>query len=112
MYDWALEPGAPVQHRDYIQRLMEQVAAAVSRVADHVATGKLDEADEVLDATWTAAVGLRRADVGRLDAGTMRVLLGLKKVVAAQLLVAEATVEDARGRHARAESLRRTAAEL
>ncbi|HEY1697803.1 MAG TPA: hypothetical protein VGG39_36835 [Polyangiaceae bacterium] len=100
-----------MQHRDYMHHLLEQIAAAVARVGDCVAAGKLDEAEGVLDTTWSA-VGMRRADAGRLDVGTMRVLLGPKKVLATQLLKAEATVEEARGRHARAEALRRTATEL
>jgi hypothetical protein len=101
-----------MQTRDYIERLIEQVAAAVARVAGFVAEGRVDEADEALDDVWSSVIGLRRGDAGRLDGGTLRALLGAKASVAARLLEAEATVEDARGRSARAEDLRQRAAAL
>jgi hypothetical protein len=94
-----------VQQRDYIERLIERIAAAIAAILRAAAAGAFEEAERDLDGAWTA-LGLRRSDVLRLDDGTVRALLGAKTELAARLLDAQATVEEARGAHALAATLR------
>jgi hypothetical protein len=95
----------PVQQRDYIERLIERIAAAIAAILGAAAAGRLDEADRELDGAWSA-LGLRKSDALRLDDGTVRALLGPKAELAARLLDAQATVEEARGAQALAAALR------
>jgi hypothetical protein len=101
-----------VQQRDYIERLIEQIVSAVARIAGLTQEAKLDEAEHELDETWTAVLGFRRADAARLDDDTLRMLLGAKAECAATLFEAEASLEEARGNPAAAESLRRRASRI
>ncbi len=93
-----------MQRRDYIERLIERVAAALARIAELAGAGDTDGAERELDATWSV-VGLRRADVARLDDVTLVALVGPKRPLAAKLLAAEAVIARARGDEGRALSL-------
>jgi hypothetical protein len=94
-----------VQQRDYIERLIERIAAAIAAILGAAGAGAFEEADRDLEGAWSA-LGFRRSDVLRLDDGTVRALLGAKAELAARLLDAQATVEEARGAHALAATLR------
>jgi len=98
-----------MQQRDYIERMIHQIAAAIAAMLGKVAKGELLEAERDLDAAWSS-LGLRRRDVLRLDDTTVRVMLGPKSELAAQLAVAEASFEEARGARSAAETLRERAA--
>jgi hypothetical protein len=86
-----------VQQRDYIERLIAQVAAAIGRSLGLAKSGEADEAERDLAATWSSLLGLRRADVDRLDEATLRALLGDKRLAAAMLLDAEAELKRSQG---------------
>jgi hypothetical protein len=100
-----------VQQRDYIERLIERIAAAIAAILGAAAAGRFDEADGELDGAWSA-LGLRRSDALCLDDGTVRTLLGAKAELAARLLDAQASVEEARGALALAVALRERSASL
>jgi hypothetical protein len=100
-----------MQTRDYLERLIRQIAEALLAVAGFTAQKKYDEAEQTLDGAWSN-LGLRRRDVARLDDATIAALLGAKKSYGAQLLEAEADVAAARGDLPRAAALRARAATL
>jgi hypothetical protein len=86
-----------MQRQDYIERMIAQIAEAIGRALGFATTGRPLEAQGELDAAWSASIGLRRADVQRLDVATLRSLLGAKRAAAATLLEAEADVKQLRG---------------
>jgi len=101
-----------MQQKDYIQRMVEQVAAAIARVLGFAREARFEEAEHELDAAWSSALGFRRRDALRLDSASLRAMLGAKAELAARLLEAQADLEDARGAGAIAEALRRQSSEL
>jgi hypothetical protein len=101
-----------MQRRDYLERMIEQLAAAVGRILGLAGEGRVAEADRALDEAWSASLGLRKADAVRLDDATLHLMLSGKTALAAKLFEAQAAVEDARGAPALAEALRRRAADL
>jgi hypothetical protein len=100
-----------MQRQDYLERLIQQIAEFVARVAGLTAGANAAEAERQLDEAWMA-LGLRRSDAHRLDDATLRMLLGPKAVLGARLLEAEASLEEARSKFATADELRRRAVEL
>jgi hypothetical protein len=100
-----------MQQRDYIERLIQQIAAFVARILGFANEGRIRQAEDELDAAWTA-LGLRRADAMLLDDATLRMLLGAKAAVAADLFDAQAALDEVRGATASAEELRRRAVAL
>lgn len=102
-----------MQQRDYIERLIEELAEGIARALGVGPAGRRsrDEALRDLDALWTSSVGLRRADAERLDDGSLRAMLGAKAVLAAKLFEALAALEDEVD-PARAAALRRRASKL
>ncbi len=95
-----------MQTRDYLERMIRQIAEALAAIAGFTAQKKFDEAEQQLDGAWTG-LGLRRKDIARLDDGTLVVMLGpAKRTYGAQLLDAEADIAAARGDTRRAEDLR------
>jgi hypothetical protein len=100
-----------MQQRDYIERLIQQIAAFIARIVGAAKAGDPQQAEEGLDAAWQA-LGLRRVDAQRLDDTTLRMLLGAKSALAADLLEAQATVEETRGDAAAADDLRNRARSL
>lgn len=101
-----------MQQRDYIQRLIEQLAAVVANILGFAKEGRVAEADRLIEDAWTSNLGLRRADAERLDDGTLKMMLGEKVALAAALFEVGAAVEAARGDEARAATLRRRAENL
>jgi hypothetical protein len=86
-----------VQRQDYIERLIAQIADAIAHILGLAKSGRPEEAEHALTATWSSVLGLRRADVDHLDASTLRALLGEKRLAAASLLDAEADLRRSRG---------------
>jgi len=101
-----------MQRQDYIERMIQQVAAAIARALGMAQRGRSDEARHELDAAWSGALGLRRGDVERFDDATLRMLLAGRIEPAAALLDAEAEVRRAAGDAAAAERLRAVAGRL
>lgn len=99
-----------MQQRDYIERMIEQIVAAITRITGLAQSGQLAEAERELDGAWSALLGFRRSDAARLDDATLRMMLGSKTQAAARLFDAEATIEGARGNDAAARTLQRRAA--
>jgi hypothetical protein len=100
-----------MQQRDYIERLIEQIAALIARIASAAQNGDPREAEAALDAAW-GALGLRWTDAMRLDNATLRMLLGGKAALAANLFEAQAELEDARSNAKLADGLRSRATVL
>ncbi len=100
-----------MQRRDYLERMIEQVVAAVARIAGFVRDGQVEEADQEIADAW-GSLGLREADAMRLDDATLRMMLGAKAELAAKLLEARATIEEARGNRPLAATLRARARAL
>jgi hypothetical protein len=101
-----------MQRKDYFERLIEQVVAAIAHVLGLARESRFEEAERELDAAWSSAVGFRRKDAMKVDGATLKMLLGAKAELAAKLLEAEAELESARGVKGAAEALRRRALEL
>jgi hypothetical protein len=101
-----------VLKQDYIERMIAQIAEAIGRVLGLARSGRSEEAQREIDAAWAGVIGLRRADLERLDDATLRALVGAKAEAAAALLDAEATVREAASDAAAATRLRTLAAGL
>ncbi|HEX4446439.1 MAG TPA: hypothetical protein VH044_06885 [Polyangiaceae bacterium] len=101
-----------MQHRDYFERLIQQIADAAAQIGALVREGRLDEAEQAVDAAWSSALNVKRYDVQRLNDATVRLLLGAKAPYATALFEAQATIEEARGATAAAAALRQRAADL
>ncbi|MGD0675027.1 MAG: hypothetical protein ABSC94_06375 [Polyangiaceae bacterium] len=86
-----------MQRQDYLERMLEQVAAAIARAAGFSQAGRSEEAQRELDGVWSSALGLRRGDVERFDEPMLRVLLGPKIGPAAALLDAQADLLQMQG---------------
>jgi hypothetical protein len=100
-----------MQQRDYIERLIQQIAAFIARIVGAAKSGDAQEAEATLDAAW-GALGLLRRDALRLDDATLKMLLGAKTALAADLFEAQASLEEARDQSATADTLRRRATAL
>jgi hypothetical protein len=95
-----------MQHRDYFERLIQQIADAAAQIGSLVHAGRLDEAERALDTAWSSVLNIKRHDVERLNDATVRLLLGAKAPYAATLFEAQATIEEARGATSAAAALR------
>lgn len=101
-----------MQHRDYIERLIQQVAQAIAAALGLTQAGNPEQALKELDAAWSSASGLRRRDIARLDVSSVRAILGAKMEVAVRLLEAEIVVHEARGDPVACEATRRLLAAM
>ena len=101
-----------MQQRDYIQRLIEQLAATIASILGFAKEGRIHESRRMLDDAWLANLGMRRGDAERLDDATLRIMLGEKAVLAANLFEAQALIEETAGDSAAAEIARRRAKRL
>ncbi|HEY4012817.1 MAG TPA: hypothetical protein VGM06_05745 [Polyangiaceae bacterium] len=98
--------------QDYIERMIALLADAIGRIVGLAQSGRHEEAQREIDAAWSGIIGLRRADLQRLDDETLRALVGPKSEAAVRLLDAEASVREAAGDLATATRLRHVAASL
>ncbi|WP_433933531.1 hypothetical protein AB3662_04175 [Sorangium cellulosum] len=103
-----------IRQRDFILRMIEQLAEAVGRIAGLRRAGQLDEADLLVRATADGLFGPMRDMLDRLDAAGAATLLGdHEKIGAYAALCAEqAEILELRGRAAQASAERRRALEL
>lgn len=102
--------------RDYIERLIQQVAQAVGLVLGLTRSGRLSDALQVLHQTISEVLGPDHPLLERMEAGSLVSLLGrfdLDRVCLYALLLAEeGTVHEQRGDHEQAGRCRRHALEL
>jgi hypothetical protein len=103
-----------IRERDYILKMIEQLAAALSRVAGLKTAGKLDEAGDEIRNTADAILGPLANTVDALDAASAAKLLGNRqKIGVYAALVAElADIRAREGRDAEARSKYRRALEV
>jgi thioesterase domain-containing protein len=101
-----------MQRQDYIERMIAQIAEAVGRIMGLARSVQPEEAEREIASTWTRVLGFRRADLDRLDPGTLRALLGAKHDAAITLIEAEAQLRREQARDDEAERLTRLAAQL
>ena len=73
--------------------------------------GDPHEAEQALDAAW-GAVGVLRKDAMRLDDATLKMLLGAKAALGANLFDAQASLEETRSNAGMADELRSRARAL
>ncbi|MGK3997003.1 hypothetical protein [Sorangium sp. So ce1024] len=102
------------RQRDYLLRMIEQLAEAIGRIAGLRRAGQLDEAELLVRTTADGLFGPMRDMLDRLDAGGASTLLGdHEKIGAYAALCAEqAEILELRGRAAQAQAERRRALEL
>ena|SRR5579859_8106649 len=91
--------------QDYVERMIQQVAAAIGRALGASQSGHPEQALRELEATWSSLLGFRRGDVERIDEATLRALLEGKLEPAAALLDAEADIRQAQGDDASADRM-------
>ncbi len=82
-----------MQQRDYIQRLIEQLNETIGGILGFANSGRVVEAESMLDDAWVSLLGMRRSDAERLDDATLRAMLGERVEIAARLLEARATLQ-------------------
>jgi len=100
-----------MEQRDYIERLIQQIAAFVARIVGAARNGDSKDAEQALHDAWQA-LGLPWKDATRLDGATLKMLLGAKADLAASLLDAQAVVEESRSNATLADTLRSRATML
>jgi len=103
-----------MRQRDYMLRMIEQLAEAIARIAGARAAGKLDEANLLVRETADGILGPMRSMLERVDAASAATLLGSRdKLCAYAALVSEeAKNAEAGGDAARARRSFRRALEL
>jgi hypothetical protein len=101
-----------MQRQDYLERMIARMAEAIGRILGLARSAQPEGADRAIASTWSGVLGFRRADLERLDAGTLRALLGSKREPAIMLIEAEAELRRTQGRDQDAERLEKLAAQL
>jgi len=98
--------------RDYLMRMIEQFVQAIARILGLAKDGRLEEAKTELDAAY-AKLGISRSMIERLDAASLRLLLGEDKLrIVAMLFGAEAKLLRLEGKEQAAHSLDERAREI
>ncbi|AKT37206.1 hypothetical protein [Chondromyces crocatus] len=102
-----------IRQRDYLLRMIDQLAHAIGRAMFARKAGNLEEAQQIVQETADGLLGPVRAMVEKVDASSAALLLGShEKITAYALLVAEeAMIQEAAG-EPRAKSSHRRALEL
>jgi hypothetical protein len=101
-----------VIRQDYIERMIEQLAAAIARIAGLASEGKYEDAARELDGCYRS-LGVTRHMLERLDAPTLAAMLGGSRAEAvARVLDAEATLARSQGKDAEEGAKSRVAAAL
>jgi len=98
--------------QDWLERAIEQAAAAIAAALDLGRAGQSEEAREAIENAWTSYVGIRREDFRVLDDATLRSMLGEKLPLAIRLLEADAALAEARGAKREADAIRNRARDL
>jgi hypothetical protein len=94
--------------RDYLVRMIEQIAEAIAAITGASAAGRHDEAERAIDQLYSTHLGLPRRTLTALDAGSVVALIGRDKVPALRrILEAERDVCAARGDAAAEGAVRR-----
>ena len=103
-----------IGQRDYILRMIQQIAQAIAAIALRIREGKLDEARSALDETRRKIFGAMVDPLDRVDSPSVVTLLGaMEKARAYALLLAvEADLRAARGEGRGAARARRRALEV
>lgn len=103
-----------IRQRDYILRMIEQLAEAIARIAGARGAGKHEEALSLVRETADGILGPLRAMVEQLDSASAAVLLGSAEKVGAYaaLTAEEAATHEAAGDARRAGAGYRRALEL
>lgn len=103
-----------IARRDYILRMIEQLADVLARAMGLRRGGKLDEAERLVRETADGIFGSTRGMLDALDAASAATLLSSpEKTRAYAALTAEmAEIHEARGQAAKARVVRRRALEL
>lgn len=97
--------------KDFLERLIEQLAAMVRRAFALSEAGDVDGALGLFDEIYRS-FGLSRDALARLDAGTVRAMVGDRATALAVVLTAEADVLAKAGRAAEGDERRRFAVAL
>lgn len=102
------------RQRDYLLRMIEQLAEAIGRIAGLRRAGQLDEAELLVRTTADGLFGPMRDMLDRLDAAGASTLLGDDEKIGAYaaLCAEQAEILELRGRAAQALAERRRALEL
>jgi hypothetical protein len=101
-----------VIRQDYLERMIEQLAATIGRILGLVSEGKSEEAARELDGCYRS-LGVTRDMIERLDATTLGAMLGAGRAEAvARVLDAEAALAQSQGREADAHAKSRDAAAI
>jgi hypothetical protein len=102
--------------RDYIERLIQQVAEAVGLVLGLIRSGKFDQALQLVDATTEKVLGPHRSLLERLEATSAVELIGRFELdrlrLYAALLGEKGAIHELRGDAAAAQACYRHALEL
>ncbi|MBX3218426.1 MAG: hypothetical protein KF850_40850 [Labilithrix sp.] len=99
--------------RDYLERMIQQLADTLARAVGLAKEGKHEEAARDVDSLYDRNVGLPRRMLERLDLGSVRSMLGGEKLAALVLLLeAEAELRRLRGDEAGAAERERRALAL
>lgn len=103
-----------IARRDYIMRLIEQFAQVLGRLLGLRKAGKLDEAQELINATADELLGSSRSMIEKVEAATAASLLGMREkvVMYAALTAEEAEIVALKGDARKAQARRRRALEL
>ena len=103
-----------ITRRDYILRLIEQLAEMLGRIVGLRKSGKLEEAEKMVRAVGDGLLGSSRTMIDSVDSSTAANLLGSREKIAAYaaLTVEEAEIAEARGQTSKAAGRRRRALEL
>jgi hypothetical protein len=103
-----------IRQKDYILRMIEQLAAELARIMSLQAAGKLDEALQAVRETADGIFGPLRRTLDEVDSATAARLIGDAGKIAAYaaLLAAQADILDQKGEARRARADRRRALEV
>jgi hypothetical protein len=98
------------REKDYLKRQLEEAARAVARILGFHAAGRTDQARAELEKSARSLIGVGMDPLGRVDIATAAGLLRSSAAVEtyAQLLEAQAALDDDPALLARAKAIRET----
>jgi hypothetical protein len=103
-----------IKQRDYILRMIEQLAETLASIAGLKAKGKVDEAEQLVRATVDGLVGPLRGALEGVDAASAAALLGSREKLGAYaaLIAEEGSILELKGDARGARRARRRALDL